>query len=189
MKKHDNYEFKILQTNEIDKNLLHLYIRDETVNRVWRVQNGKKKLNEVNYNEHWNKEDLEEKSLNLKKTVDQGGVVLVALDQGRVIAFAAIEGRPMGIKHDYHQLSQFHVSSQYRKRGIGKVLFNEVEKVARELQITKLYISSSSSEHTLCFYQRNGCVDAREVDERLSQLEPYDIPLEYVIKAPSDTDI
>src|SRR5690554_3999002 len=179
---HERFILRRVNATEIDKQFLCYFVRDETISRVWRVLNDTKELVNVNYKEQWNREDLEKRSLGLIETINNNGIVVAAFDKKQVIAFASIEGHAIGTNQDYRQLSQFHVSSQYRNKGVGKALFKCVEENARNLQIQKLYISSSSSEHTLRFYESVGCVDAKEVNQVLAQKEPFDIQLEYSIK-------
>jgi hypothetical protein len=46
----------------------------------------------------------------------------------------------------------------------------------------KIYISANDSEDTINFYFRIGCKDAMEINKELVEEEPYDGPLEYIIK-------
>lgn len=79
------------------------------------------------------------------------------------------------------QLKFLHVSHQSRKQGLGTKLFNMAVEKARALGARKLYISATSSENTINYYMRLGCVLAAEIDAELFTLEPEDIHLEFMI--------
>jgi hypothetical protein len=42
-----------------------------------------------------------------------------------------------------------------------------------------LYISSHSSEESQAVYRAVGCCEAKEINERLAEEEPYDCQLEF----------
>ena len=172
---------KVDLTN-IDKHFLELFDRSETVHKAWRYVEGVKVLKDVSYTEHWNQDELETESMNLRVTVLKGGAVIAGYDEYKIVAFAAIEHERFGSEGQYHQLSQCHVSSQCRGKGIGKALFHHMINEAKNMGVHKLYISASSCETTQAYYSAMGCVDATEPCERLVHLEPYDIQLEYEVK-------
>lgn len=167
---------------DIDKHFLESFDRSETVHKAWRYVEGVKVLKDVSYTEYWNQEELESESMNLRETVLKGGVVIAGYSEGKIVAFAAIEHERFGSEGQYHQLSQCHVSTQFRGKGIGKALFQHIIKEAKNMGVHKLYISASSCEKTQAYYSAMGCVDATELCERLVHLEPYDIQLEYDVK-------
>ena len=75
-----------------------------------------------------------------------------------------------------------HISSNYRRKGLGKKLFLLASEKAIELGAKKLYISSTPSENTVNFYLRLGCVLAKEINQELYNLEPEDIHLEFALE-------
>lgn len=172
-------EIRQMSSNEIDKNFLNEFIRYEMVTKAWRIIDGKKALVEVSYEENWKIKDLELVSLKLKDTLDSGGIVISAFDNNRAVGFASVEFGKFGAENMYNQLSELHVSNDYRGNGLGKKLFEEIANASRKFGVQKLYISASSCENTQYFYKSVGCVDALEINEALVQKEPYDIQLEY----------
>lgn len=172
-------EFRLISRNEVDKNFLNEFIRDELVTRAWRIIDGNKELVEVSYEENWKSIDLELVSLKLKDTLDSGGIVISAFDNNRVVGFASVEFGKFGTNNMYNQLSEFHISRDYRGKGFGKKMFEEIKKASQNHGIQKLYISASSCENTQSFYKSVGCVDTLEINKELAQKEPYDIQLEY----------
>jgi predicted N-acetyltransferase YhbS len=87
----------------------------------------------------------------------------------------------MGQDRDQLQLVFLHVSHDYRKRGLGRRLFEQAVERARELMAEWLYISATPSQNTVDFYLHLGCEVAEEVDEALYALEPEDIHMVYRI--------
>ena len=74
------------------------------------------------------------------------------------------------------------VDSGYRKKGMGKVLFEKAVERAETLGARRLYISATPSENTVNFYLHMGCEVTGEIDRELFELEPEDIHLEYRIQ-------
>ena len=177
--------FKKVDLVDIDKHFLDLFDRSETVQKAWRYIEGAKVLMDVSYTEHWDQTELEIESMKLHETALNGGVVIAGYDEGKIVAFAAIEPERFGSEKQYHQLSQCHVSSQFRGKGIGKALFNRIINESKNMGVHKLYISASSCETTQAYYSAMGCTDAIEHCEKLVHLEPFDIQLEYDVKSSS----
>lgn len=86
---------------------------------------------------------------------------------------------PRGSRNQYLQLSNLHVSAEYRGRGIGRLLFRAACRRAAELRAERLYISSHSAEETQAFYRALNCTEAEELMPDLFELEPCDCHLEF----------
>lgn len=96
-----------------------------------------------------------------------------------LIGFASIENQFFGLKNEYLQLSNIHISYESRNMGIGKKLFMLVCNKAKKMGAQKLYISAHSSQETIAFYQMMGCVEAMDHNAKLVAKEPCDCQLEY----------
>ena len=79
------------------------------------------------------------------------------------------------------QLSQIHVSYEYRGKGIGRKLFSFGLETMKDLTTKKLYITANPSEESQAFYRSTGCIDAEEIIPELFEAEPYDVHMEYVL--------
>ena len=75
-----------------------------------------------------------------------------------------------------------HVSNSYRHKGIGKKLFDFCVEKARDIGISKIYISANTAEESQRFYLGIGCKDAMEINKKLAEDEPYDRQMEYELK-------
>jgi GNAT superfamily N-acetyltransferase len=106
---------------------------------------------------------------------DRGGTFLGAFEDDRLVGAAVLDTVPLGARGDQLQLPFLHVSRDHRGRGLGTRLFEEMRGLARARGARYLYVSATTTENTVRFYQRRGCVLAPEPDPELLALEPEDI--------------
>ena len=106
--------------------------------------------------------------------LDQGGVLYGAFKEDLLVGAAVV--RPK-LREDLAQLAFLHVSRDYRRQGIAKVLMEEACDVARDAGVHRMYVSSIPSESAVGFYLAQGFAVAEEVDPDLYALEPDDIHL------------
>ena len=95
---------------------------------------------------------------------DRLPLTLIAHLDGQPAGTASIYIRDMDIRPDFSPwLAAVYVDPPYRKQGIGSELVKAVERTARKLQISRLYLFTPDQEH---FYTRLGwsvleCVEYR----------------------------
>lgn len=184
IKNMNGYQLVELELSDIRKGLLKGFRRDQVVEKAWRKQEGSSQLALVDcpFEEHWDEELLDEiVEEDLKRNLEHQGTVQLLFDGDRVIGFSSLGDQRFGKEMDYAQLIQLHISVEYRNRGIGRLLFQEIGEVARAKGIRKLFISAHSSLESHGFYQARGCVPAVEINQRLADYEPYDIQMEFVL--------
>ena len=114
--------------------------------------------------------------------LNNGGKSFCAYDGNKLVGLSFIDGVKLGFEKQYIELLYFHVSYEYRAKGIGKKLFCLCAEAALELQCKKLYIVASSSEESQKAYHKLGCVYAKELIPHLYEQRPYDVHMEYVLK-------
>jgi len=107
-----------------------------------------------------------------KSVLDRGGVLLGALDGGRLAGFALMLPE---LSEGMAQLAGLYVDRAYRRLGVATSLVTEVERLAREAGAKSLYVSAIPSESAVCFYLEHGFEPTHEVNEELFALEPDDI--------------
>jgi len=174
---------KELTLNDLSTNLLQCFNRYQQVKRCWRMENNVWVLKDIHFIEQWD-ENLKKEvvAVDLTECLNSGGFVWgIFNDNNKLIAFASLFSNFFGSQNQYLQLSQLHVSFEYRNKGLGKVLFMVCTERARRLGAKKLYISAHSSEDSQHFYTGVGCVDAKEISKRLAEYEPYDRQMEFVL--------
>jgi len=175
-----------LEKGDLRPDLFEHFIRFQEVKNVLRRdENGEwtvVDLHERAFTEYWDDEDKREYVEEvLAGCFDCGGFVWGVFDDGRLVGFACLLSEPLGSEKQYLQLSQLHVSADYRGMGAGKELLLAAAKKAKELGAKKVYISAHSAVESQRFYERLGCVDAAEVCEKLVALEPYDRQMEFFV--------
>ena len=154
------------------------FVRRQEVRECWRRVEGQWTLLPIAYVEDWDLEARRKRAEIILRSIREGGLAYGAWDHGRLAGFARLDPVRFGSQSQYVDLAQFHVSLPYRGRGIGRRLFSMACAGARELGASRLYISAHSSEESQRFYRRMGCVEAKEIDPHLYELEPCDCHLE-----------
>lgn len=117
-----------------------------------------------------------------QKIITDGGSVLGAWDDQKLVGAASVENIPRGSSGQYRKMDILYVSAEYRGLGIGKELVHLCKQVAASFQGTLLYISATSTRKTVEFYLNLGAKLTTEPDAELLELEPDDIHLELDIK-------
>ena len=78
-------------------------------------------------------------------------------------------------------IDSFHVSRDYRHRGIGRALFEAARQEALKMGAHALYASCCSSEETINFYSAMGFRLSSDPIPSLAEAEPYDLQMECMI--------
>jgi GNAT superfamily N-acetyltransferase len=104
-----------------------------------------------------------------------GGIALGAFADTRRVGIGIVSPH---IRPGIAQLSYLHVSSEYRDRGIGGHLSEELERLARGYGDTRMVVSATPSLNTVRFYRRRGFKPMSEPLPELYALEPEDVHLE-----------
>jgi predicted N-acetyltransferase YhbS len=158
--------------------------RSEVIKKVYYLKNGKLVRKKEHFDMHgWPPGEPEHYTPFLMDCFDHGGHTWGAFAGELLVGAVMLENRFIGSAEDTLQLKFLHVSSHFRKKGLGKKLFLLAVEKAIDLGAKKLYISSTPSENTVNFYLRLGCVLATEIDAELYTLEPEDIHLEFALQS------
>ncbi len=148
------------------------------IKNVWRNIDGALALTEINWTDYELPNGLSWHLKRFKETVVSGGYAVGCFDGGVLVGYGTLNKEPFGEKSKYLLLDQLFVSKDYRNRSIGKQLVALCAERARFLGADKLYICAGSSEDTIAFYKKVGCVNAAEVNGELLDADPNDIQLE-----------
>jgi GNAT superfamily N-acetyltransferase len=104
-----------------------------------------------------------------------GGIALGAFAKDRLVGIGIVTPH---IRPGIAQLAFLHVSSEYRDRGIGGHLSDELELLARAQGDTRMVVSATPSLNTVRFYRRRGFDPMPEPLPELYELEPDDVHME-----------
>lgn len=174
-------KYKILQEQEIDRELFRTFIRHQVVNQCLRRENGAWVIRSDPFVDDWMEEDYQTLISCLRNTVRTDGLVFGAFSDGELKGFVSVENSFFGGENRYLDLSALHVSEDMRRTGIGKALFLAAAEWARKQGAKKLYISSHSAIESQAFYRAMGCAEAAEYSQKHVEAEPFDCQMEYVL--------
>jgi ribosomal protein S18 acetylase RimI-like enzyme len=174
--------YRELNKQDLHRNLLKDFNRYQEVIYDWcPIQNGEYALVLQPHIEDWNEKAKEIKVSCLSNLLHSGGKIFSAFDSDKLIGFSAINGILLGTNKQYIELAEFHVSFEYRGKGIGKKLFDLCVEAASYYECEKLYIVASSSEESQKVYRKLGCVYTTELIPLLYEQSPADVHLEYLL--------
>lgn len=167
---------KYKTVKKIDKDFLNGYIRHSKTTEMMILENGQLVTKKQTFIENWDDLKLQQISEYLSALIRKGGTVVAVIDDLRTIGFMTIDHKLFG---DYVNVPFIHISEEYRGKGYGKKMFYIAAIQALKMGAKKLYISGHPSLDTQMYYQKVGCVLAKEVNQELLAIEPLDIQLEY----------
>ena len=150
---------------------LDLYDRKQDVNKVYRRIDGDYTLVECKYTEDW---DLNKKRSVARRISSDEYITYIALENDKVVGFIGLLRQLNG---PYMILDMMQVSSECRRQGIGRRLFEAGKDEARKNGADALYISACSSEETIAFYLAMGSKLASEPIKEIAEEEPFDLQM------------
>ena len=172
-------DYRSIQVLEINREFFRYFIRRQVVEDCWRRIDGEWVIQKDPFIDEWSEKDYQLLITCLKNTIETGGIVYGAFQDGMCKGFTSVEAKPFGSRKQYLDLSCIHVSEDLRGNGVGTVLFKMACNWAKGKGAEKLYISAHSAVETQAFYHAKGCVDAEEYNEAHVKQEPFDCQMEY----------
>lgn len=170
--------YRTLRTEELCRALFASFRRRQSVTRCWRKCGGTWQIRDVSFMDDWTDREYDTLICDLRRTAEDGGLVIGAFQDGRLAGFAAVTPELFGKGKEYLDLASIHVSEDARRQGIGRRLFEEAKRWAASHGAVKLYISAHSAVESIAFYRAMGCVEAAEYNARHVAAEPFDCQLE-----------
>lgn len=144
--------------------------RTEKVTQYYEMNGGRIECFDVDWNvPQWN---IDEKLKEWAHIADGYRNMWGAFSGGILVGFAVYRSE---LTEDSAQLSLLHVSREFRGKGLGSQLLEQVVKVAKEDGKTILYVSSSPSRNTVDFYRSRGFRLTDTPNRELLEMEPEDI--------------
>lgn len=177
----DNGPMPVVETLKAEQLALIAQIdRSEHIETIYAVDSGKLTTREVDIDvPPWVAEGAGPHSVqslidDLTPILERGARLLGVFDAGVLVGVAVIEER---FEADMAWLAFLHVSSGYRRRGIGGALWAEAVSRARAAGATSMYVSATPSASAVGFYLDHGCELAPNPHPQLYADEPDDIHL------------
>ncbi len=177
----ENIIFERITKNNFNEFSLDNFNRYQDVTEVLRFNDGKWTYVYQPFTENWNLVQLRERALWVLELIPKNFIGFIAKNGDKIIGLAYLGVEVFGSDNQYIELEMYHVSYEFRNKGIGKKLFNLICDEARKLAYKKLYISTHSSKETQEAYKSLGCVHVVEINNSIADNEPFDVQMEYVL--------
>jgi len=177
-----NFTYTELTASNFQINSLDSFKRFQSVKNCWRKVSDGYALLPIAYTEEWSLSERRELAEKILQQVSLGSIAYGAMEDNRIVGFALIINERFGSRNQYVDLAEFYVSEPYRRKGIGKKLFQISCIAAKKLGGKKLYISAHSAEESIAAYKSYGCTLAKEINQILAEKEPCDLQLEFELK-------
>lgn len=170
-------DYRLLNKEEIKR--VGEIDRTEIIEYIYYYKEGKLELvKEFCEIKKWSHEQEQIHISSLNDIYDRGGIIFGAFDESNIIGIISLDNEFFGRNKDQLNLAGLWVSKHYRKMGVGKTLVELGKEKAKEMGAKKLYVSATPSHNTVNFYMNRGFELAKEVIEKLYELEPEDIHME-----------
>jgi len=176
----DNTEilYRPIVTTDINSELFSRFSRKQVVDDCRRRVDGKWVVRKDPFIDDWSEEDYEWILKKMQNIIEEGGLLYGAFEGEYLKGFVSVLPEPLGSRRQYLDLFFLFVSEEQRGKGMGKKLFAEARKWAREKGAESLYISAHSAIESQNFYRAMGCVDAEEISQLHVNHEPKDCQME-----------
>lgn len=165
-------EIRLVTKTGFDRDSLKDFRRHQEVKNVYRLRDGELTLVRNPFIEDWDAARLMEKA---EEIISGQYVTYCAFEEERVVGEIMLlpelnKGRLI--------LDSFHVSEDYRRRGIGKALLEAARQEALKRGAHALYASCCSAEETIKFYTAMGFRLSSDPIPACVEEEPYDLQME-----------
>ncbi len=104
--------------------------------------------------------------------VDLGGVAVGALAEGHLVGIGVVVPQ---LRSGIAQLAFLHVTAACRGTGVGNLVCDELERIARADGATEMVVSATPSENTVRFYLGRGFKPTAAPLAELFEAEPDDV--------------
>ena len=151
------------------------FSRYQVVENVYRLIDGSLQLVHHPFTENWSLERKREKA---KEILNGKHTVYGAFENGCVIGIIMLLPE---LDRNRMIIDSFHVSSDKRRQGYGRALFEAAKTEARERGAAALYVSACSAQETIDFYMDMGFRVSLHPIQSCVDDEPWDIQMECVL--------
>ena len=156
-------KIKDLTIHDISPDMLFNFNHHQVITKKWVKNNGKWELTTTWELREWNNEKRIWISDYLRQQIERGGSVEGAFAEDVLVGFCCVDGILAGNTAKYANMTMLFVDDNWKRKGIGKKLFQRICLCAAKMKADKLFISAIPSFDTIEFYYSMGCEDAREI--------------------------
>lgn len=119
---------------------------------------------------------LEKKRAVARELLHPDCIAYLAAEDGRILGFIGLVKNLMGNRMI---LNAMQVTSEARRQGLGRKLFQLAAETARQAGAKELYLSACPAEETIAFYKAMGAELAADPIRELAEEEPFDLQMVY----------
>lgn len=171
-----NLIFKEIKLSDIDENILDDFVRYQKIDKQVIIENDEEVVVDDNRILEWNDSDKKAILNDFKSILNNGGFIFGCYDNLNLVGFGCLENLTVDVNSCPLFIVQ--VCNNYRRLGIGKVIFDNLKKWAKDNNFDKIYISANNSIETYNFYKKIGAKRSKYVYEKYAKKKPKDIPVQ-----------
>lgn len=173
-------EVKELTIRDISADILLDFNHHQLITKKWVNRDNNWELSDTSDLREWNEEKRIWISGYLRQQMERGGALVAAFDSNVLVGFCCVDGYLAGITAEYANMTMLFVDDNWKRRGVGRKLFERICMYAEKMKAEKLFISAIPSAETIAFYFKMGCEDAKEIIPEYVDTE-QDRYLEYTL--------
>ncbi len=152
--------YRKLTQCDLCSDLLASFRHNQSWDEQWVKHDNDWVLEPISGSRTWDKEKRSWIAAYLQDQMGQGGSVIGAFFETRLVGFACVSG---DVTDCYINLAMLFVDDDFQRRGIGRRLFEEIRHESRGKVASKLFISAIPCKETIAFYHAVGCRDAVQI--------------------------
>jgi predicted N-acetyltransferase YhbS len=155
--------------------------RSEHIRQEYRSHGGSMELVDVDVHvPRWGstgagEHTVQKKIESWRPVLESGGVLVGAFEGDQLVGFSIYD--PF-LAEGVANMAVLHISRMHRRNGIGRLLADEVGRLARADGAERLYVSATPTRGTVDFYAQLGFRPVATPDKRLLAMEPDDIHMD-----------
>lgn len=177
----DNITIRPLTPSDIYPEMLESFQHKQIISNKWVKNADRYELTKVCEVCEWSKEKKIWISQYLCQQMNRGGCIAGAFSNSQMVGFSCLDGILQGTSEKYVNLTMLFVDNNWKRKGIGKRLFQQMCLCAEKMEADKIFISAVPSYDTISFYLNMGCSEAQYIIDSFVDTED-DRYLEYDLK-------
>ncbi len=156
-------EIKNLTIKDISSDMLLNFNHRQIITKKWVRRTDRWELTKAFELREWDEEKRKWIAAYLGRQIERGGLVIAAFAENILVGFCSVDGGLSGNTAKYANMTMLFVDDNWKRKGIGRNLFERICVCAAKLNADKLFISAIPSRETIAFYFALGCEDAGEI--------------------------
>lgn len=153
-------EYRKITYEELHTDYFLSFRHEQSWDKQWVKTDNSWTLQSKNDFRSWSFEKRIWISQYIKEQITDGGFAIGAFENETLVGFVCVNGT---IIDTYANLTMLFIDDNYKRKGIGRALFQRAKQEALLIGAKKLFISAIPSMQTISFYFSVGCKDAEKI--------------------------